>query len=206
VDTIALRTVHTLYYADGSGTQLSSGHIALVTVVEQEGRQVGIANTHLKWDSPSTAAGRDTSNAGTTSWPGPKKLPKVLNPAPILRWNTDKRYLGELARAGLSVISTHFLEPGDTFEPPPAPFFIKPAVSCAAKDTARYEPGDTAALDHVQRLQSQNRTVMVQPYLSRIEAAGEVGVIFIDGAHSHSIRRGGCSKLGRSPTRPSPCP
>lgn len=52
VDTVAFRAVQTLYYADGSGTQPVSGHIALITVVEHEGRQAGIANTHLKWDPP----------------------------------------------------------------------------------------------------------------------------------------------------------
>lgn len=47
-----------------------------------------------------------------------ESLPKVLNPASILRWNTDKRYLGDLAKAGLPVIPTRFLEPGHAFEPP----------------------------------------------------------------------------------------
>ena len=79
------------------------------------------------------------------------------------------------------------------------PFVIKPAVSCSAKDTARYEPGDTAAQDHVRRLQGQRRTVMVQPYLSQIEAAGEVAVIFIGGTYSHSIRRGALLKAGANP-------
>ena len=51
---MALHAVHTLYYADGSGSQSASGHIALVTVVEHDGRQVGIANTHLKWDPSGT--------------------------------------------------------------------------------------------------------------------------------------------------------
>jgi len=135
-----------------------------------------------------------------------EQLPRVLNPVPVLRWNTDKRYLSHLANAGLPVVPTRFLEPGEAFEPPPPPFVIKPAVSCAAKDTARYEPGDTAALDHVQRLQSQNRTVLVQPYLSQIEAAGEVAVIFIGGAYSHSIRRGALLKAGANPDLASSLP
>jgi len=54
VDTVALWAVQTLYYADVSGTQPASGHVALIAVVEREGRQVGIANTHLKWDPPGT--------------------------------------------------------------------------------------------------------------------------------------------------------
>jgi hypothetical protein len=40
---------------------------------------------------------------------------------------------------------------------------------------------------------------MVQPYLSRIEKEGEVAVIFIGGAYSHSIRRGALLREGRPP-------
>ena len=53
-DRLALQAVQTLFYADGSSAQPSSGHIALVTVVENEGRPVAVANTHLKWDAPGT--------------------------------------------------------------------------------------------------------------------------------------------------------
>lgn len=179
-------------------------------------RRRGVEAIHAVWDAPKIdwpyfrlVVIRSTwdyieRRSAFLAWA--EKLPKVLNPAPILRWNTDKRYLGDLANAGLPVISTQFLEPDDAFEPPPAPFVIKPAISCAAKDTARYGPGDTAALAHVQGLQSQNRTVMVQPYLSRIETTGEVGVIFIGGAYSHSIRRGALLKAGASPDQAQSLP
>ena len=54
VAAVQLRSVRTCCCADDSGTQPASGHIALVSMVEHEGRQVGIANTHLKWDPPGT--------------------------------------------------------------------------------------------------------------------------------------------------------
>lgn len=130
------------------------------------------------------------------------KLPGVLNPAPILRWNTDKRYLADLARAGVPVIATRFVEPSDAFEPPGKSFVVKPAVSCGAKDTMRVDPGDILAYHHVQRLQNEGRTVMVQPYLSGIEATGEVNVVFIGGAYSHAIRRSGLLKDGKPPETP----
>ena len=102
-------------------------------------------------------------------------------------------------KAGLPVIPTCFLEPGDAFEPASTTFVIKPAVSCGAKDTARYEPNDRAARHHVCRLQGEGHTVLVQPYLSQIDTAGEVGVIFIGGKYSHSIRRGALLKAGANP-------
>src|SRR5690606_29331577 len=38
----------------------------------------------------------------------------LWNPAALLRWNADKRYLGELARAGIPVVPTEWLPRGTT--------------------------------------------------------------------------------------------
>jgi glutathione synthase/RimK-type ligase-like ATP-grasp enzyme len=129
-----------------------------------------------------------------------KRLRRVLNSFPTLQWNTDKRYLNDLAKAGLPVIPTRFLEPDDDFVPPSSPYVVKPAVSCGAKNTARYHAGDEdQARDHVRHLQATGRTVMIQPYLAGIEVKGEVAVMFIGGAYSHSICRG--ALLNRSGLR-----
>ena len=37
----------------------------------------------------------------------------LLNPADVVAWNTDKVYLRELEQAGVPVVPTLFLEPGD---------------------------------------------------------------------------------------------
>src|SRR5262249_36973490 len=34
------------------------------------------------------------------------EVPNLANPVPVLRWNTDKRYLKELADAGVPVVPT----------------------------------------------------------------------------------------------------
>src|SRR2546423_3738894 len=39
-----------LHYADASTGKTASGHVALVVTLQQEGRVVAFANTHLKWD------------------------------------------------------------------------------------------------------------------------------------------------------------
>jgi mRNA deadenylase 3'-5' endonuclease subunit Ccr4 len=43
-----VQETRSLYYAEGTG------QLALLTVVEVEGRRLGIANTHLSWDPPET--------------------------------------------------------------------------------------------------------------------------------------------------------
>lgn len=47
---------------------------------------------------------------------------------------------------------------------------------------------------------------MVQPYLSGIDATGEVGVIFIGGRYSHSIRRAALLREGQRPGHGSTLP
>ncbi|MBI3856591.1 MAG: hypothetical protein HY293_12965 [Planctomycetes bacterium] len=117
---------------------------------------------------------------------------RLCNPAEILRWNTDKRYLREMSRQGLPVVPTHWIEPGDRISLPfEGDFVVKPAVSAGSMDTARYTASQKAAASpHVARLQAAGRTVMAQPYLSGIDAAGETAAIFIGGAYSHAIRKG----------------
>jgi glutathione synthase/RimK-type ligase-like ATP-grasp enzyme len=162
-------------------------------------QQRGIQAVHTVWDNPTVDWSFDLVVIRST-WDYPERrgeflawasqLHRVLNPWPILRWNTDKHYLNDLARAGLPIIPTHFLEPEDVFEPPAQPFVVKPAVSCGARYAARYLPGDEAlARDHVHRLQEQGRSVMIQPYQADIEGKGEVALMFLGGAYSHAICR-----------------
>ena len=37
----------------------------------------------------------------------------LLNPLPVLRWNTDKHYLLDLAKAGVATVPSRFVEPGE---------------------------------------------------------------------------------------------
>ena len=116
----------------------------------------------------------------------------LANPPAILRWNTDKRYLRELAEGGAPVVTTHWIEPGDAAHVPfDGAFVVKPAISAGSKDTARYAPAERdAAMAHIRRLQSERRTVMVQPYLGGLDEHGETGLVFLAGQYSHAIRKG----------------
>ena len=125
-------------------------------------------------------------------------VPRLLNPADVLEWNTDKRYLAELARAGLPVTPTTFVGPGDTWTPPATgEWVVKPSISAGSQDTDRYtlpEQRDLAAA-HVARLTAAGRTAMIQPYLAAVDEVGETALIFLPDAagdlgFSHAIRKG----------------
>ena len=121
----------------------------------------------------------------------------LLNPADVVRWSTDKHYLVDIASAGLSVVATQFVEPGDDvdgWQPPLdcADFVVKPAVSAGSRDTMRYSASASpdAARAHIGELIAQGRSVMVQPYLDSVDTIGETAVLFIGGEYSHAIRKG----------------
>lgn len=116
-------------------------------------------------------------------------VPALLNPVEVLAWNTDKRYLAELAAAGVPVVPTTFVVPDEEYDPPAYEHVVKPTVSAGSRDTARFAAGEDSR-DHADRLLAAGRTVMVQPYQAAVDAAGETAVIFFAGVHSHAARKG----------------
>ncbi len=70
-------------------------------------------------------------------------VPRLVNPAPVLAWNTDKRYMGDVAAAGIPVVETTFLAPGDVLpDELPAELVLKPTVSAGSADTGRFRPAE----------------------------------------------------------------
>lgn len=49
-----VRAVRRLEYQDRERGERHSGHVALLHALEHEGRLLGVANTHLRWDRPGT--------------------------------------------------------------------------------------------------------------------------------------------------------
>lgn len=122
---------------------------------------------------------------------------RLWNPPAVVRWNSDKRYLPELAARGVAVVPTRVVDPGDHCEEDgfdlPTGVVVKPAVSAGARDTARYEPGRHAdAVRHARMLLGQGRSAMVQPYLPLV-AEGERALVFLPTGgrltFSHAIRK-----------------
>jgi hypothetical protein len=115
----------------------------------------------------------------------------TANPADVLAWNTDKRYLAELEAAGVPTVPTVLVAPGEQVHLPDAwrggDLVVKPTVSAGAADTGRFAPDATAPL--VERIHRSGRTAMVQPYLPGVEAAGETSLVVLGGTLSHVMRK-----------------
>lgn len=114
----------------------------------------------------------------------------LVNPVTVLRWGLDKVYLRDLETAGVPVIPTTWVAPGEVLGSVPASeFVVKPSVSAGGRSTARYAASDPAGLAHIRALHQVGQTVMVQGYLAAIDTEGEADLIFIDGVFSHAVRK-----------------
>ena len=126
---------------------------------------------------------------------------RLVNPPAVLEWNTDKRYLRELAEAGLPVVPTALVEPGEAFAAPAGEYVVKPTVSAGSRDTARFSDGeDDRAAALVASIHAGGRTAMVQPYVASVDERGETALLFFDGAFSHAIHKGPLLARGADPT------
>lgn len=120
-----------------------------------------------------------------------EELPRVLNAAEVVRWNTDKQtYLSDLARAGVPVVPTRFLEPGAAIELVEPPLVVKPTVSAGGRSSGRFESSELeAARALVGRIHAQGRTAMAQPFLAAADERGETALSYIADRYSHSVAR-----------------
>lgn len=124
-------------------------------------------------------------------------LTRVINPVEVMHWNCDKRYLIELADAGVPTVSTIVVE---RQEPVPSlagllerhgftEAVIKPAVSGAGRETYLIRGKDTSALENDWQRLVAAEAMLLQPFIPAIIEHGEVSLIVIDGEVTHAVRK-----------------
>jgi glutathione synthase/RimK-type ligase-like ATP-grasp enzyme len=115
----------------------------------------------------------------------------LLNPADVVRWNIDKRYLRELHAHGIPIVPTRFVAPGELVGDIDGEVVVKPTVSGGALNTERFAADRSAeAVTFANQLLADGHSVMIQPYLSSVDARGEHALVFFGGTYSHTFRKG----------------
>ncbi len=119
---------------------------------------------------------------------------RLLNPVDIVRWNSDKHYLQDIAAAGLPVTPTRFIEKGT--RPDLRPFFkefgtdrliIKPSISGGSKHTFQFTETDIPELEPRIGELLKEEGFMVQPFLKEVQEEGEWSLLFFNGKFSHCL-------------------
>jgi glutathione synthase/RimK-type ligase-like ATP-grasp enzyme len=201
---------------DGGGTVERRARVALVTAAQAAGldqdepllidalRACNVAAEPVVWDDPRATWSSWDLAVLRSSWDYPPRRNEFLawarrvdvdgrlrNRVDVITWNSDKRYLLELAAAGVPTVPSWILGPRDHVDLPDGDIVVKPAVSAGSQDTARYGPHEHGhARAHADRLRARGRDVLVQPYLPRVDERGETAMIYLADRYSHAIRKG----------------
>jgi glutathione synthase/RimK-type ligase-like ATP-grasp enzyme len=171
-------------------------------------RAVGIDVEPAVWDSPAVRWERYDAVVVRSCWDyylRPDDFLRFLaclealgvplwNPAGLLRWNLDKRYLRDLAAQGVPVLPTVWIDEG------PAPDLaslmaergweeavVKPTISANGHATWRVSrsaaPGRQADFASL----AAGGGAMIQPFAREVQSAGEWSVLFFGGRFSHAV-------------------
>jgi len=122
-------------------------------------------------------------------------ITRLVNPVDLIRWNTDKRYLVELARRGLPVVPTRVATTPEEASALRADgaldgrVVVKPAVGAGSNGAARHTDDPAGAEQHARALLASG-PVVVQPYIDGVDERGETGVVVLGGEVSHAFRKG----------------
>jgi hypothetical protein len=114
----------------------------------------------------------------------------VSNPAKVLRWNSDKAYLVELAEAGVAAVPTLLRESlNETSLESAREIFgtkrlvVKPPISGGADGTYLIGPSDPLPAE------AQGKRMLIQPFLPAIASEGEYSLFYFGEQYSHAISK-----------------
>ena len=118
----------------------------------------------------------------------------LWNPPKVIRWNSDKRYLVDVAAKGLPVVPTTIVDRNEHMWQAQlaeigSDIVVKPSVGAGSHGVQRFTGQHEAALNYLRALIESGETPLIQPYLTNIDTHGEVGLVTAAGVLSHSFHK-----------------
>ncbi len=157
-------------------------------------------DTEVDWSIYSLVLPRSTWNyhlneAAFRDWVARvNRVSTLWNPASLILWNMNKRYLVELERHGVPIVPTLFVNPGAETSAASvmdemgwSDVIIKPAVSAASHMTERFGLDRLSEADDFLGKVLDKGEAMVQPFMHGVHSGGEIAFVHIAGELTHGI-------------------
>lgn len=113
----------------------------------------------------------------------------VINPTRVVRWNSDKRYLLELAMRGVTIVPSRVAQKHElaaALASHRGDVVVKPTVSASAWATVRGAPGEERFERALGDL-PEHVSYLVQPFVAEVAQEGEWSLLFFGGRYSHAV-------------------
>lgn len=167
----------------------------------------GIEAPSVRWDDPAIDWGEFAACLLRSTWDYHQKhaefltwaeevaaVTRLWNPPALVAWNSSKTYLRELEEAGVPLVPTVWIRPGEETDIEALleargwdEVVVKPVVDLGARNLKRASgPRKTASA--LRKVLSRGEA-MLQPYLPSLETEGELSLVYIDGSFAHAVRK-----------------
>ena len=167
----------------------------------------GFEAPSLRWDDPQADWAEFDACLIRSTWDYHEKHEEFLawtaevaaatqlwNPPELVTWNSDKSYLRELEQAGVPIVPTVWLGPGDEEDVGTLldarewdEVVVKPVVDLGARNLKRVRGAAKAARAVAKAL--TRGEAMLQPFLPSVETEGELSLVYIEGSFAHAVRK-----------------
>jgi glutathione synthase/RimK-type ligase-like ATP-grasp enzyme len=121
---------------------------------------------------------------------------RLCNDASLIEWNVDKHYLADLAKQGICVVPTRFVERNNSITLHELlddcgwdEAILKPCVSGAARHTYRLNRVIAFQLEPIFLHLLQNESLILQPFQRSVMYSGEIALMLFDGRVTHAIKK-----------------
>ncbi|MGC6284893.1 MAG: ATP-grasp domain-containing protein [Polaribacter sp.] len=176
-------------------------------MVKKALEQLGLRVLRLSWDDPNFDWSTTKSILFRTTWDyfdrfdefskwlnRVSQQTQLLNSEAIIRWNLDKHYLIDLAKKGVNICQTIFIEKGETKSLKElaiannlTDFVIKPCISGAARETYHIKIEDVDNHEANFKKLIRQEAMMLQPFQHSVPVKGEVSYMVMNGKFTHAI-------------------
>lgn len=123
-----------------------------------------------------------------------KTVTSLINSYEIIKWNLDKHYMLSLAKSGVHIPPSHFIEKGEegsladkVAEFPWKEIILKPVVSAGAWNTFRFYAEKAALMEEQYQGLIGNEAMMIQEFQENVPTKGELSFMLFGGRFTHAV-------------------